>query len=88
MGTGRKQVSPRQFNAMKIQLKNQSTTMSQERKEFVFSQWDTIDEHKKNVIINEFRMKYRGSYTQQIFLTFLEQKLATDSEAQNAFNRL
>ncbi len=88
MGTGKKSVSLKKFKIMNIQSQNQSTVMSQERKEFVYSQWDMIDEGKKFVIINEFRMKYRGSYTQQIFLDFLEQKLVPDRDVQNAVNRL
>ncbi len=52
--------------------------MSQERKDYVYSLWDATDEDKKHLMINEFRLKYRGSYTQQIFLTFLEDKLLQD----------
>ncbi len=62
--------------------------MTQQRKEFVFSQWDMIDEPQKNAIMNEFRMKYRGTYTQQKFLLFLEQKLVTDNNVQIQINRL
>jgi hypothetical protein len=50
-------------------------SMSLERQEYLYSQWETMDEDKKPFILNEFRMKYRGFYTQQIFLTFLENKL-------------
>jgi hypothetical protein len=62
--------------------------MSQERKEYLYFQWDTMDEDKKPLILNEFRMKYRGLYTQQIFLTFLENKLLPGCDTLNAADRI
>ena len=61
--------------------------MSQERKEHVYSLWDSTDEDKKYLIINEFRIKHRGSYTQQIFLTFLEDKLLQNFNEMSVLNR-
>lgn len=55
-------------------------SMTQERKEYIFSRWDAIDENRKRIIFNEFILKSRGFYTQQVFLTFLENKLRQHME--------
>jgi hypothetical protein len=73
---------------MNAQSQDQAMSMSQERKEYLYSQWDIMDEDKKPSILNEFRMKYRGFYTQQIFLTFLENKLLPDCDAINVVDRI
>lgn len=45
------------------------------RRECIYSCWDATDDDMKHMIINEFRISYKGCYTQRALLNFLEKKL-------------
>ena len=49
------------------------------KKEYIYSRWDSTTEDTKRLIFNEFRMKHRGYYTEKAFLCFLEKKLILDN---------
>lgn len=52
-----------------------------DRKEYIYGRWDLIDDEVQRAIFSEFKMKYRGFYTEKEFLRFLERKLVVDLPA-------
>jgi len=45
------------------------------RQEAVFARWHATDEQLKQLLFNEFRKKYRGCYSRNELLDFLEKTL-------------
>lgn len=59
--------------------REQPMAIPREHKEYLFSLWDAADEQEKRTIAEEFRKKYKGTYTQKDFLDFIEQHLVHNS---------
>ncbi|KJR99773.1 MAG: hypothetical protein VR65_15055 [Desulfobulbaceae bacterium BRH_c16a] len=47
--------------------------MPMSKKETIYSRWEVADEDKKRRIFNEFKLKYRGCFTEKDLLSFLEE---------------
>ena len=47
------------------------------RQETVFARWHATDEQLKQLLFNEFRKKYRGCYSREELLDFLEKTLCS-----------
>ena len=52
---------------------------SPQKIESILTLWNEIDEDRKRKIFYEFMAIYRGTYTQQFFLAFLEKKLLLEA---------
>lgn len=58
--------------------------MPMSKKETIYSRWEVADEDKKRRIFNEFKLKYRGCFTEKDLLSFLERKLSADAPKYSA----
>jgi hypothetical protein len=54
--------------------------MSMAIKERIFSRWDAVDDAVQRMLMNEFKVKHKGCYTEKDLLTFLEARLPKASK--------